>query len=102
MLLLFLEVFGKNGLEFERSIGFRYKSIRSNNLVFRSDLSQKTKANNNVADWGRSICICRDMDDVCSLAPIRRGKTDTQKAITFLAGREHLINEKRTLQTCVK
>tara|TARA_B100000575_G_C22505049_1_gene330117 strand:- start:201 stop:503 length:303 start_codon:yes stop_codon:yes gene_type:complete len=92
----------KNGREPERCSGFRYKSIWSNNLVFRSELSQKTKANFNIADWGRSVCIFCDLDDVCSLAQNRLRKTDTQKAMAFLAGREQLINRKQTLQTCVK
>ena len=43
-----------------------------------------------------------EIDDVCSFVQNRLGKMDNQKAVAFWVGREHLINDRQTLQTYVK
>ncbi len=43
-----------------------------------------------------------EIDDVCHFVQNRLGKMDNQKAVAFWAGREHLINDRQTLQIYVK
>ena len=43
-----------------------------------------------------------EIDDVCRFVQNRLGKMDNQKAMVFWAGREHMINDRQTLQTYVK
>ena len=43
-----------------------------------------------------------EIDDLCRFIQNRLGKVDNQKAMAFWVGREHMIKDRKTLQTYVK
>lgn len=43
-----------------------------------------------------------EIDNLCRFAQSRLEKMDNQKTMAFWVGREHMINDRQTLQTYVK